>query len=81
MHLLKENSTNEKLENELIRINVKRQFQKLHSLQIHTNLLQLQIHLTLVVYGVNVKTMLNLLHFSFKVQFKGIIVSSVYDYL
>ena len=65
MYLLKENSTNEKLENELIRINVKRQFQKLHSLQIHTNLLQLQIHVTLVVYGVNVKSMLNLLHFSF----------------
>ena len=65
MHLLKENSTNEKLENELIRINVKRQFQKLHTLQIHIHLLQLQIHLALVVYGVNVKSFLDLLHFSF----------------
>ena len=65
MHLLKENSTNEKLENELIRINVKRQFQKLHSLQIHIHLLQLQVHLALVVYGVNVKSFLDLLHFSF----------------
>ena len=65
MHLLKENSTNEKLENELIRINVKRQFQKIHSLQIHMHLLQLQIHLALVVYGVNVKSFLDLLHFSF----------------
>ena len=65
MHLLKENSTNEKLENELIRINVKRQFQKLNSLQIHIHLLQLQIHLALVVYGVNVKSFLDLLHFSF----------------